>query len=503
MDIGSVISDRYRLVERIATGGVGQVWRAEDLALKRVVAVKVLRPEYAGNNDVLGRFRGEARHAGALTHPGIARVYDYGEAADAPYLVMEFVDGPSLAELLDGGPLDPARTADVIAQAADALDAAHRMGVVHRDVKPGNLLIGPGGHLKITDFGIAYAIGSAPVTDLGIVVGTAAYLAPERAAGASGSPSSDLYSLGIVGYECAAGYPPFGGTQAEIMASHLYSPLPPLPGEVPAGLADLIARLTAKDPRVRPADAAQVSEFAFRIRDEIVSGVSGVSGTELLPPGPGTGRNSSPPTVLDYPPDVPTAAYDEGGTRAGRSRRRGLTAALAACVVAGLGGWLVSSMLSGSSAPAHAAAVSKSSPSPSASASTISTSNLVRVDAKSLIGLPVNTVLGRLHALKLQPLLKWTPNGSVAAGTVTSIAPNGAVSAGSQIVVTAAYEPGTSPSAAASSAHASAPPTSPSATQTTSSAPTHPSSPASSTATTPATTPSSSSSGPSCVILCF
>ena len=490
MDIGSVIRERYRLVERIAIGGVGQVWRAADLALQRIVAVKVLRPEFAGNKDVLARFRSEARHAGALTHPGIARVYDYGETADAPYLVMEFVDGPSLAELLDNGPLDPARTADVIAQAAAALDAAHQVGLVHRDVKPGNLLIGPGGVVKITDFGIAYATGSAPVTDLGIVVGTAAYLAPERAAGASGSPSSDLYSLGIVGYECLSGHPPFDGTQSEIMGAHLYSTLPPLQGHVPTSLAGLIARLTAKDPRVRPDDAAQVSEIAFGIRDAIVTGRD-------LPTGPTAITGSGVSTVFDLPP----ADYlgSEGGDEPppARTRRRVVVAGLVACVTVGLAGWLVSGLLDGSSPPARAASAGK----PSPSASTIAIPALIKVDASALIGQPVDIVLGKLRAMKLQPLLKWTADGNATSGTVTGITPDGPVTAGSQIVVVAAYEPGSSPSASAA--------TTSTPSHTSSSSPSRaPSSPASASSSpsktsSPSPSPSSSSSSSSCVIFCF
>ena len=255
-----VLADRYRLDDRIAAGGMGQVWRATDLVLDRQVAVKLLRAEYAQHPETLARFRAEARHAGSLSHPNIARVYDYGEAdaAQPPFLVMELVDGPPLTQLLVGGPMEPARVMDVVAQAADGLGAAHAAGLVHRDVKPGNLLLAPPGLVKITDFGIAYAAGSAPITRTGMLVGTPAYVAPERVTGSAATPASDWYSLGIVAYECLAGTLPFSGTAMEVALSHQMRALPPLPAAVPAEAAVLVAELTAKDPAARPASAGEV-----------------------------------------------------------------------------------------------------------------------------------------------------------------------------------------------------------------------------------------------------
>ena len=205
---------------------MGEVWRATDLVLDRPVAVKLLRFGYAAGRIELARFRAEARHAGSLSHPGIAQIYDYHEADSpiAPYLVMELVDGPSLARLLDKGPVDPARTMDLIAQAARALQAAHTAGLVHRDIKPGNLLVSRNGQVKVTDFGIAHATGSAPLTRPGTLMGTPAYLAPEQVAGAHATPATDLYALGIVAYQCLTGRLPFTGPPSDPRARRVGRP---------------------------------------------------------------------------------------------------------------------------------------------------------------------------------------------------------------------------------------------------------------------------------------
>jgi eukaryotic-like serine/threonine-protein kinase len=294
------LDDRYRLDERIAAGGVGQVWRATDLLLERPVAVKVLRPEYSDHPETLERFRKEAKNAGALSDSHVAQVYDYGRSGPggSPYLVMEFVDGPSLADLLAVDPIDPALALDVIAQAADGLAAAHKAGVVHRDIKPGNILISKEGHVKVTDFGIAHAVGQAPVTGPGLVMGTTQYMAPERIAGNHGTAASDLYALGIVLHECLTGVPPHDGTAAEVMAAHLYLPLPPLPADVPAELDVLVDRLTSKDPARRISGARELADLAARLRDSLGGGV-------LVPPGR-TEVQSGPGAAIPAP--VPQAA---------------------------------------------------------------------------------------------------------------------------------------------------------------------------------------------------
>jgi serine/threonine-protein kinase len=305
-----VLAGRYRLEGPVARGGVGEIWRATDLVLGRPVAVKLLRTEYAQHPEVLARFRAEARHAGSVSHPGIAQVYDYGEdgAAASPYLVMELVDGPSLARVLVAGPLTPTHAMDVLAQTAAGLQAAHAAGLVHRDVKPGNLLVGPSGEVKITDFGIAHAAWSAPITQTGALVGTPAYLAPERIIGGPATPASDLYSLGVVGYQCLTGAIPFEGMPYEVTAAIRHRTLPPLPPAVPAGVAELILDLTARDPAVRPASAGEVALRAGQLRD-------GLAGRPAAPPpagepgGPPLARamGSEPVTLAGEPVPLPGA----------------------------------------------------------------------------------------------------------------------------------------------------------------------------------------------------
>ena len=191
---GAVLGSRYVLDQQIGTGGYSEVWRATDTVLSRPVAVKLLHPCHAQRGKALARFQAEARHAGALSHDNIARVYDYGEPADEhpPYLVMELVDGPSLEAVLADGPLDATRTMDIIAQAAAGLQAAHAQELIHRDIKPANVLLAPGGIVKITDFGIAHTVGSVPVTATGELVGTPGYLAPERVSGQQATSASDV-----------------------------------------------------------------------------------------------------------------------------------------------------------------------------------------------------------------------------------------------------------------------------------------------------------------------
>jgi hypothetical protein len=266
---GAVLGGRFLLGERIGSGGYGEVWRATDTVLSRLVAVKLLHQRYAQRAETLARFQAEARAAGVLSHENIAQVYDYREPAGGqpPYLVMELVDGPSLEDVLAAGPLGARRTMDIAAQAAAGLQAAHAAGLIHRDVKPGNLLLAPGGIVKITDFGIARTMGSAPVTASGELVGTPGYLAPERVTGEQATPASDLYSLGMVAYECLTGARPFTGPALAVALAQRDRPLPPLPPAVSADVRAFVARLTAKDPAHRLGSAAEAAVWAGLLRD--------------------------------------------------------------------------------------------------------------------------------------------------------------------------------------------------------------------------------------------
>ena len=326
---GTVLGGRYELDEQVGNGGYCEVWRATDTILSRLVAVKLLHPGYASKPDALARFQAEARHAGALSHDNIARVLDYGEPADGqpPYLVMELVDGPSLEDVLADGPLDARRSMDVIAQAAAGLQAAHAAGLVHRDVKPANILLASGGIVKLTDFGIAHAVGSAAVTPSGEMVGTPGYLSPEQVAGEQATAASDLYTLGVVTYECLAGAPPFDGMALEIAVAHRDRPLPPLPPSVPAGVATFVMHLTAKDPAWRPGSAAEVALSAGRLRD-------GLSATM----GAGTSDGPHPS------PEAPAGASVTGPDQRPRAGRRRSALALAALVLAGLTALVVATM---------------------------------------------------------------------------------------------------------------------------------------------------------------
>ncbi|TMR11501.1 hypothetical protein ETD86_35530 [Nonomuraea turkmeniaca] len=264
----TALAGRYRLLSRLGSGGHGEVWRAQDTLLDRVVAVKTVRAGLDSDPEFGARFHAEARSMATIDHPGVVGVFDYGIAEmpgrRTPYLVMQYLDGEPLHLLLSRrGRVAPGATMDLVAQAAEALQAAHQAGVVHRDVKPGNLMIRPDGTVVLTDFGIARTAAGHKLTATGIVLGTATYCAPEQAEGAAPSPAMDVYALGVVAYECLAGRPPFDGENAVAIAlKHLHEMAPPLPGDVPAAVGEVVMRALAKDPADRWPSAAALATAA-------------------------------------------------------------------------------------------------------------------------------------------------------------------------------------------------------------------------------------------------
>ncbi len=322
---GLLIADRYQLDRRIAVGGMGEVWEASDTRLGRSVAVKVLRPELSDDPEFLHRFRIEARTVASLDHTGIAAVHDYGEdpgdtndpggAQRIAYLVMELVRGEPLSAVIARGPIDTAETLRIIEEAARALQAAHERGFVHRDVKPGNILVRTDGLIKLTDFGIAKAADAVPVTRSGMVMGTAHYIAPEQASGAEAGPAGDVYSLGIVGYECLAGHRPFRADSAVAVAMmQVRDAPPPLPDTIPLVARELIESVLVKDPTQRYATGGEFAEAVAAVRrgQELPtpSGFTPVGGTATVEPPVGGTATVEPAPARAEPAPAPEPEYD-------------------------------------------------------------------------------------------------------------------------------------------------------------------------------------------------
>jgi serine/threonine-protein kinase len=318
---GVSLGGRYRLDERIAGGGMGDVWRGTDEVLGRTVAVKILLPALLDEPGFAERFRGEARTMATVNHPGVVDIYDYGSDQQLAFLVMEYVEGDALSRTLSRvGRLTPARTMALVAQAADALQAAHLNGIVHRDVKPGNLLVRPNGTLVLTDFGIARSALVGQLTVAGAVLGTASYISPEQAAGATATAASDVYALGVVAYQCLSGHRPFdGATPLEIAMKHVRDTPRPLPGDIPPAVRAIVERALAKDPNARWPTAAAMAAVARQAASSLTANShqpvgSGGQSMHNRPQsgGPVSNRpNSGIPA--SGPPGRPTSGHPQAG----------------------------------------------------------------------------------------------------------------------------------------------------------------------------------------------
>ncbi|MFJ7749874.1 protein kinase [Arthrobacter sp. NPDC097144] len=495
---GITLGGRFQLTDRIAIGGMGEVWKARDLVLGRIVAIKILKEEYTGDPGFLNRFRAEARHTALLNHEGIANVFDYGEEEGSAYLVMELVPGLPLSSIIERDKsLTPDRTLSIIGQTATALAAAHKQGLVHRDVKPGNLLILPDGRVKITDFGIARLADQVPLTATGQVMGTAQYLAPEQATGQQATGSSDIYALGVIGYELLAGTRPFSGeSQIAIALAQVNDTPPPLPETIPLPVRALVMSMLAKDPADRPADAEALARAVAAIRrGDITAAEAAVPGMLLFGGGGATAVNdavtqpvptagtsatrvvntapstSALPTVAGAAVGADSAAtgelaasrewtdeevddvdgagsdgtVDDANTTPTAKRRSPWTLPLIALLVLLIGAGIAAFLLSGDRdrdpAPAPTSTTTQASPSatPSRSASPSQTpsedADEITVDPADFIGLPYAQVQSLLSALGLSVTGNPVESADDPEGQVFDIDPVGVLSRGDRVTV--------------------------------------------------------------------
>jgi serine/threonine-protein kinase len=474
---------------------MGEVWEATDLVIGRPVAIKILKDEYLGDPGFLERFRAEARHAALVNHEGIANVYDYGEEDGSAFLVMELVPGEPLSSILERQhTLPPDRVLDVVAQTALALHAAHAAGLVHRDIKPGNLLVTPDGRVKITDFGIARITAQVPLTATGQVMGTVQYLSPEQASGQPASPATDIYSLGIVAYECLAGHRPFTGeSQVAIAMAQINDIAPDLPHSVPEPIRRLVFACIAKAPSDRPTTAALLARAAQALRrGDVLAAASAVpavlpagvaaptmamqadAATTVMPSqapgfettlmgvpstagGPQTAAYS--PTTQGVPPVTGPYGGEDGPRDDGPKRRSPWTWPLVILIVIlaiVLAFFLVNQLTKGSGSPA--AATSKppaSSGAPSSSASA-SADDAITLDSSDYVGRQYSAVKADLEqqGLVVEPD-QQEASSSDDEGKVTQVAPTGTVKPGATITVTyfgkvaSLQAPGAAPSSSA------------------------------------------------------
>ena len=448
---GATFGGRYELDLRIAVGGMGEVWEATDHVIGRTVAIKILKDEYMGDPGFLERFRAEARHAALVNHEGIASVFDYGEENGSAFLVMELVPGEALSTILERETsLSTDKTLDIVAQTSAALQAAHAAGLVHRDIKPGNLLITPDGRVKITDFGIARIADQVPLTATGQVMGTVQYLSPEQASGHPASPATDIYSLGIVAYESLAGKRPFTGeSQVAIAMAQINEQAPPLPATVAQPVQNFVAAMIAKKPEERPGSAATVARAATALRrgdlaaaasavPAIAGGEAGDDVTQLLTAG---GATAAATQLL--PTDTAAAPLADGEEEPEKKKRSPWTWPLIALIillVLVLGGTLWALFFAGDPEPEPTATTSSATPTPTQPTPT-PTPTEDRVDVSAL-GLTGQTCDAARGVLEENDLVADCQTGNAAGtadqvGIIYEVNPTGRVEPGTTITLTA------------------------------------------------------------------
>jgi len=459
-----LLGNRYELLSVLASGGMGRVWRGRDVLLNRPVAVKVLRSEFTGDPAFVSRFRAEAQHAALLQHPNIAAVFDYGELEEQgerlAYLVMELVEGESLATLLARERrLDVPRTLSILRQTAAALAAAHAAGVVHRDVKPGNVLVGRDGAVKIADFGIAWSASSVPLTSTGQVIGTAHYLSPEQAAGGKATPASDVYALGAVAYECLAGRRAFEGENSvQVAVMHIREEPDPLPAGTPPEVRRIVEHAMAKDPTARFRDGAALLRAVEQLPATLTAGAAaaapsvptttrtapivapvGPAHTAVMPmPLVGAGVAGAAGAGAVGPPAAGSRAVGAAGAdgRTPRAGRRALLLVLAgALAVVALVGIAVALLGGGPEQPAGDATPTGT------TRPTATTPAGIDVTAADYVGRPVAEVQAALVGAGLSVSLSPAETADVPAGHVTAVSPVGTLPAGSAVTITYAVPP--------------------------------------------------------------
>lgn len=316
---GTVLNGRYRIDSRIASGGMGDVWKGTDDVLDRTVAIKIMLSALLEEPGFVKRFHAEAKTMAGINHPGVVRIYDFGNDQHLAYLIMELIEGDPLSRTLNKvGRLTPARTMLLIAQAADALQAAHDKGIVHRDVKPGNLLVRPNGTLVLTDFGIARSAAASQLTATGAVMGTASYLAPEQASGVGASAASDVYSLGVVAYQCLTGHRPYDGdTPLEIAMKHVTGTPKAMPNDIPPVVRQIVERAMSKEPGNRWPTAASFANAARQAAGALTHGSGPTLPVQPVSPSPVSATPVSPGPSRPLSPATPVPVRPNGGYQRG------------------------------------------------------------------------------------------------------------------------------------------------------------------------------------------